>query len=90
MDDEPKTNEEFWAVEPPKKASSRKRKALRIALIAAAIGAAAAAGACLYGSYLKRQLRDQWPLGGDINIVVSPDRPTGEEEGTTIKWGGGE
>ncbi len=36
MDEEPKTNDESWAVEPPKKAASKKRKALRIALIVVA------------------------------------------------------
>ncbi len=48
MDEEAKTNEESWEVEPPKKTSSRKRKALRIALIVAALGAAAIAAGGVY------------------------------------------
>ena len=46
-DDNPKTDEEAWAVEPPKKVGSKKRKALRVALIVAALGAIAFVGTVL-------------------------------------------
>lgn len=48
--------EEAWAVEPPKKAAGKKRKALRIALIVAALGAAAVAAVQYGGEMIRRRL----------------------------------
>lgn len=84
MDEEAKTNGESWAVEPPKKASSRKRKALRIALIVAAVGAAAAAAAVYARTGRDRddnQLKPPSEIekilsehpGGVIDVYVRPD-----------------
>ena len=66
MDEGPKTNEESWTVEPSKKVASKKRKALRIALIVAALGAAAAAtaiGVILFGGKDKADVSHEHTLG---------------------------
>ena len=51
MDNVKKNHEESWTVEPPRKNAGKRRRALRIELIVAAIGVATAAGACLYMYY---------------------------------------
>jgi len=53
MDEEPKQKEESWAVEPPKKDESKKRKALRVALIVAVLAAAVATGMVLFGGAIR-------------------------------------
>lgn len=66
MDEEPKTNEESWSVEPPKQ-ESKKRKALRVALIVAALGAVALVGAVLIvGNSIQKQF-ESMPIGGLIS-----------------------
>ncbi len=74
-DDNPKLNEDAWAVEPPKKGGNKKRKALRIALIAAVLAATVATGMVLFGGAIRdhftvidEAIRDDRPehIGGDI------------------------
>jgi hypothetical protein len=87
MNDEPKTNEYDWSVEPPKKCGSRRRRVLRIALIVAALGVVAAgvlaAGAVLY---LRDALEKREPLGGDI-VYEPKERAEKSQMGNRISKG---
>lgn len=70
MNDEPKTNEDAWSVEPARKDHQRLKAVLRVALIVAALGAVALVGAALiFGNSIREQLQ---PVGG--LIIGSPER----------------
>ena len=61
MDEEPKTKEESWAVEPQKKGGNKKRKALRVALIVAALGTVALVGVGLVvGNSIRKQFKPMY------------------------------
>ncbi len=80
MNEEPKTNEDNWSVEPPKKDHSRLKTVLRVALIVAALGAVMVAGVVLFGKSIKQ------PLMG--MVVVEPyGTPSHPEIAQTIKQG---
>jgi hypothetical protein len=82
-------NNEPWAVEPPKTATSKKRKALRIALIVAAVGAVAAAAAAVGVAVLfggRKNKADVLPV---FKTDFPPDRIGGDMRGP-IKTGGEE
>ncbi len=68
MDEEPKTDEESWAVELPKKDGSKKRKALRVALILAAL--AIVVSVCvLFGS------ETRIPFGYPVPVIRGGPKP---------------
>ena len=68
--DNPKSNEDAWAVEPPKKGGNKKRKALRVALIVAVLAAVGAAGVVFCGNAIcDRVIHHPEPmLGGMIAV----------------------
>ena len=70
MDEEPKTNEESWAVEPSKKAACEWRENLRAALIAAAITAAVAG--VVYCALMSERIPDR--LGGVMGEGIEEPR----------------
>ena len=59
MNDEPKTKEDDWSVEPPKRDHRRLKKALRVALFVAALGVLTAAGFVLFGGSLVKRFLPQ-------------------------------
>lgn len=67
MNEESKTNEDDWSVEPPRKDHQRLKTVLRVALIVAALGAVMAAGMVLFGKSFKQ------PLMGAIGIALHDD-----------------
>jgi hypothetical protein len=75
MDEEPKTNEESWTVEPPKKAEWRKN--LRNALIAAALTAAVAS--VVYCALMSNRIPDR--LGG---VMMSPIKESREQSSEVL------
>ena len=71
MDGEPKTEEDGWTVEPPKKDHQRLKKALRVALIVAALGAVALVGVALFGeNYIRINNREAL-----LGLIVENPRP---------------
>ncbi len=57
MDEEPRTKTDPWDVVPLTKTASKKRKALRIALIVAALGAAALAAVRYCGNAMRENMK---------------------------------
>lgn len=99
MDDEPRTNNDPWAVVPPMTVNSEKRKALRIALIVAALGAVAAAAVRYGGGIIREKIRSDfrskstgvwgYPVreAGAIETRINPDVSAAEEQGQRIDGG---
>ena len=74
-------NNDPWAVVPPKKAASKKRMALRIALIVAAVGAVTAGAVVLFGETIIETIIGDLheepgsTYGGDLIPVPRPEKP---------------
>jgi len=96
MDEEPKQKEESWAVEPPKEGGRKAGKALRVALLVAALAAVAAgAGVILFGREIRRQFQEMacpGIIGTPVKSVENrsatySDAGTAESTGATIAGG---